>query len=184
MKAPHLLRVEEGPERFAPLFAALAAAGLRAGWLELRQPEAAERSEPAAASLEAAAALGARRAVAAGGGRSVAWKALRGEPVLRDLLREHFLGCALVLVLARGALAPAAATAAAVPLAEVPALFPAGDDGWRIARAGDAAVHHYDTSGLVAALRRPRPWGSGGGGRPDEPDAPDTPDAPAGPAAP
>ncbi|MBV8200046.1 MAG: hypothetical protein JOZ15_05415 [Acidobacteria bacterium] len=148
MKAPHLLRVEEGPERFAALFAAMGAAGLRAGWLELRQPE------PPAPSLEAAAALGARRAVAAGGGRSVAWKPLRGEPVLSDLLREHFLGCALVLVRGTGA--------AAVPLAAVPALSPAGD-GWRLARPGDAALQHYETSDLVAALRRPRPWASRGG---------------------
>jgi len=148
LRQPHLLRVEEGPERFAPLLAALAAAGLRAGWLELGP------AEPAAASLESAAALGARRAVAAGGGRNVAVKALRGEPVLRDLLREHFPGCALVLVRVRGAEPPAPA---GVPLAPAPALFPSGD-GWRIARAGDAAAQQLDTPGLVAALRRPRPW--------------------------
>jgi hypothetical protein len=145
LKAPHLLRVAEGPESFAALIAAITAAGLRAGWLELRQPE------PAAASLEAAAALGARRAVAAGGGRSLAWKSLRGEPVLRDLLREHFLGCVLVLVSGAGT--------AAVPLAAIPALSPAGD-GWRVAPTGDAAAQHYQTSELVGALRRSRPWGS------------------------
>jgi hypothetical protein len=144
LRPPHLLRVDEGPERFAALFAAIAAAGLRAGWLELKQPE------PAAADLETAMALGARRAVAAGGGRSVAWKPLRGAPVLKDLLREHFLGCALVLV--RGE------ESATVPLAEVPALSPAGD-GWRLARSGDVAVQHCETSEVVAALRRPRPWG-------------------------
>ncbi len=144
MRPPHLLRVEEGPERFAALLAALAGAGLRAGWLELRPPE------PAAASLETAAALGARRAVAAGGGRSLAVKALRGEPVLRDLLREHFAGCALVLV--RVAPEPAA-----VPLASIPALTPAGE-GWRIALPG--ADQDHDTAGLLAALRRPRPWGA------------------------
>ena len=148
MRQPHLLRVDEGPERFAALLAALAAAGLRAGWLELGA------AEPAAASLESAAALGARRAVAAGGGRSVAVKVLRGEPVLRDLLREHFPGCALVLVRVHGgeALAPEG-----VPLAPAPALFPSGD-GWRITRAGDAAAQQFDTPGLLAALRRPRPW--------------------------
>jgi len=150
LRQPHLLRVEEGPERFAPLLAALAAAGLRTGWLELGP------AEPAAASLESAAALGARRAVAAGGGRSVAVKALRGEPVPRDLLREHFPGCVLVLVLVRvrGAEPPAPG---GVPLAAAPALFPSGD-GWRIARAGDAAAQQFDTPGLLAALRRPRPW--------------------------
>jgi hypothetical protein len=151
LRQPHLLYVEEGPERFAPLLAALAAAGLRAGWLELGP------AEPAAASLESAAALGARRAVAAGGGRSVAVKALRGEPVLRDLLREHFPGCALVLVRVRGAEPPAPA---GVPVAPAPALFPSGD-GWRIARAGDAAAQQFDTPGLLAALRRPRPWDPG-----------------------
>lgn len=148
MSPPHLLRVEEGPERFAPLLAAIAAAGLRAGWLELGA------AEPAAASLESAAALGARRAVAAGGGRSVALKPLRGEPVLRDLLREHFPGCALVLVRVGGAEPPAPA---GVPLAPAPALFPSGD-GWRVARAGDAAAQQFDTPGLLAALRKPRPW--------------------------
>jgi len=148
LSPPHLLRVEEGPERFAPLLAAIAAAGLRAGWLELGA------AEPAAASLESAAALGARRAVAAGGGRSVALKPLRGEPVLRDLLREHFPGCALVLVRVGGAEPPAPA---GVPLAPAPALFPSGD-GWRVARAGDAAAQQFDTPGLLAALRKPRPW--------------------------
>jgi len=148
LSSPHLLRVEEGPERFAPLLAAIAAAGLRAGWLELGA------AEPAAASLESAAALGARRAVAAGGGRSVALKPLRGEPVLRDLLREHFPGCALVLVRVCGA---EPTVPAGVPLAPAPALFPSGD-GWRVARAGDAAAQQFDTPGLLAALRKPRPW--------------------------
>jgi hypothetical protein len=173
LTAPHVLRVEEDPQRFAPLLAAIAAAGLRAGWLELRQPEA------AAASLEAAAALGALRAVAAGGGRSVAVKPLRGEPVLRDLLREHFRGCALVLV--RGAPRPALAQEGASPpppapasppasaqepapepaaaLSSIPALYAEGE-GWRIARPGDAAAELLDTARLVAALRRPHPWGS------------------------
>jgi hypothetical protein len=147
MRSPHLLRVEAGPEGFAPLLQALAAAGLRAGWLELRRPE------PAAASLEAAAALGARRAVAAGGGRSVAVKPLRGEPVLRDLLREHFPGCALVLVSL-----PEGAAAAAAPLEAVPALFAEGE-GWRVEPPGGVAAQRHDTAGLVVALRRPRPWG-------------------------
>ena len=153
MRAPHLLRVDEDPERFAALLAALAAAGLRAGWLELEPPPP-PPPRPAPASLETAVTLGALRAVAAGGGRSLALKRLRGGPVLRDLLREHFLGCALVLV--------RAAPAAAAPLAPVPALAPAGD-GWRVAPPGDAAAQQYDTPGLLAALRRPRPWGAGGG---------------------
>src|SRR5436309_2065242 len=100
LRRAHLLRIDEGPERFAALVAALAAAGMRAGWLDL----AGERGEspPAPGDLEAAAAAGVLRAVAVGrgprGGRSIAVKPLKGEPVLADLLREHFRGCALVLV--------------------------------------------------------------------------------------
>jgi hypothetical protein len=149
LRSPHLLRVEAGPEGFGSLLQALAAAGLRAGWLELRRPE------PAAASLEAAAALGARRAVAVGGGRSVAVKPLRGEPVLRDLLREHFLGCALVLVVL---VSLPEAEAPSAPLEAVPALFAEGE-GWRVEPPGGVAAQRHDTAGLVAALRRPRPWG-------------------------
>jgi hypothetical protein len=169
---PHLLQVDAPPETFAPLLSAVAAAGLRAGWLELRPPA------PPAPTLAAAAALGACRAVAAGGGTSVAVKPLRGAPVLRDLLREHFHGCALVLV-----------SGAAPPGAPLPPRLEAEGDGWRIAgapSAGDAAGTavaaataaasdagaaggtppataplHLDTAGLVAALRRPRPWALG-----------------------
>jgi hypothetical protein len=176
LKLPHLLRVAEGPERFAALFAALNAAGLRAGWLELRRQEPRPASAPAPAgsgafpaSLETAAALGARRAVAAGGGRSLALKPLRGEPVLRDLVREHFLGCALVLVREGGDTAAAGAPAIAgisevtgaggLALASLPALSPAGD-GWQVSSpAAGVAPLHLDTAKLLDSLRRPRPWG-------------------------
>lgn len=95
MKAPALIAVDAGPADFAALFAAARAAGLRLGWLELAPA-------PPPQPLEAAAALGALRAVAVGGGRAVTVKPLAGEPVLRDLLREHFLGCAAVLVRGSG----------------------------------------------------------------------------------
>ena len=138
MREPHLLAVEEGPERFAGLLAALRAEGLRAGWLDLHGP-----AEPVPSSLALTVAAGASRAVAAGGGRTVAVKALRGAPVLRDLLREHFHGCALVLV--RGEVA-------------APHLVLAGD-AWELSPPGEAA-RRYTTAELVAALRRPRPWQS------------------------
>jgi hypothetical protein len=168
---PHLLAVAEGPASFAALAQALAAAGLRAGWLELRRPE------PLPASLDAAAAAGLRRAVAAGGGRSVAVKALAGAPVLRDLLREHFAGCVLVLV--SGGAAAEEAGEAAMPL---PRLAPHGE-AWRIERPGGAAggqrndaVRHVDTAGLVAELRRPHPWfkptGAANEGKGDNPPEP------------
>jgi len=130
-RPPHLLRVEEGPQSFAVLIAAAAAAGLRVGWLELAAPES------IAPGLEAAAAAGAQRAVAAGGSRSVAVKPLRGAPVLRDLLREHFAGCALVLV--RGEItAPVLAATA---------------EGWEV-RSESARL--ATLADLIDRLRRPR----------------------------
>ena len=181
MKAPHLLRVEESPERYAELIAAVQAAGMRVGWLELGQggePAASEQPgaeafaapepgaevlaapEPGAKAfaasetgakafapgappdLERAAAMGCLRAVAAGAGRTVAVKPLSGPPVLRDLLREHFLGCRLVLV--RGA-------------ADAPLLTPAAGAAWAVTPTAGAA-RSYTMDELAAALRKPRPW--------------------------
>jgi hypothetical protein len=127
--------VDEGPERFADLVVAARAEGLRIGWLDLAPPPALP------GDLETAAALGVLRAVATGGDRSVVVKPLRGAPVLRDLLREHFRGAALVLV--RGEV-------------DVPLLAKDGEE-WRITPPGQATVQ-MDTGRLVTALRKPRPW--------------------------
>jgi hypothetical protein len=137
MTSPHLLAVEEGPESFAALFVAAKEIGLRIGWLDLASPP----SLPA--DLEAAAGQGALRAVSVGGGRSVVVKPLRGEPVMKDLLREHFRGCALVLV--RGAIL-------------APRLTLEGES-WKVAPPGEAA-RLYTSGNLAAALRKPRPWTS------------------------
>ncbi len=136
----HLLRVDRGAEAFESLIDAAGHAGERVGWLELTPPA------PGPEGLEAAAARGVLRAVAAGGGRSVAVKPMRGEPVLEDLLREHFRGCVLVLV--RGE--PKKDLAA-------PRLEPLGE-GWRIRFEG-APERLFTTDQLLAALRRPHPWG-------------------------
>lgn len=141
MKEPHLLRVAAPAESFAPLAAALAAEGLRLGWLEL----AAAPPEPLSIELAAALDLGVLRAVAVGPGRSLAAKPLRGAPVLRDLLREHFRGCRLVLVAGRGA------------PEELPALEPAAGGGYRIEPPGEAA-RTLTPPALATRLRRPRPW--------------------------
>jgi hypothetical protein len=134
--------VDEGPDRFAPLVEAARALGLRIGWLDLGGPEASPAPvPPVPEALESAAALGVLRAVSVAGGRTVTVKPLRGAPVLRDLLREHFRGCVLVLV--RGEL-------------DAPALGPDGD-GWRVAPPG-AATLRYTADQLAAALRKPRPW--------------------------
>lgn len=95
MKAPALVAVEQSAEAFAALFAAASARGVRVGWLDL-----AAAVEPPAA-LAAAAAAGAAKAVASGAGASLAWKRRAGAAVLRDLLREQFLGYGVVLVAGR-----------------------------------------------------------------------------------
>jgi hypothetical protein len=138
---PHLLRVTREAGAFAGLIRALGEAGERVGWLELAAPS----SLPA--ELEAAAGRGVLRAVAAGDGRSVAVKPLKGEPVLKDLLREHFRGCRLVLV--RGDLPPAKDD-------PVPSLEPR-EDGWLVTPEG-AAGRTLTTDRLIAALAKPRPW--------------------------
>lgn len=169
MKAPHLLRADGPPELYAPLFRAARAEGLRLGWLDAaagveaagpaasggggRSDDAtAPRPEPQPAPvperLESAAALGALRAVAVGGRRSVAVKPLRGAPVLRDLLREHFRGCAAVLV------------AGGAP-SDAPVLAADGD-GWTVHPVGVTAIR-FDAEELVRRLRKPQPWGGGGG---------------------
>jgi hypothetical protein len=82
----------------------------------------------------------------------VAVKALSGPPVLRDVLREHFLGCALVVVTARST----AAFGQAPELEEAPALEPA-EGGYRVTPPGEAG-RVFAPGALAARLRRPRPW--------------------------
>lgn len=140
MKFPHLLRIEDPPDRFAPLIAAVRTLGLRVGWLDLGAAVApvAPLPEP----LETAAGLGVLRAVSVGENRTVAVKPLRGATVLKDLLREHFRGCALVLI-------HGDADAASLRIEE---------DAWIVTPPG-AASRRYATADLALALRKPRPWG-------------------------
>ena len=133
MKSPALVSVDAPPEAFAELFAAARERGVRIGWLELAPAAAVP------ADLERAAAEGAQRAVAVGGGRAVVVKPMRGEPVLRDLLREHFLGCALVL--ARG-------------VEGRPRLVP-GAAGYRL-EAGGSGGPDLSADAMLAELARPR----------------------------
>jgi hypothetical protein len=136
VKAPHLLRVEDPPETLAPLVEAARVLGLRVGWLELGGT-----AHPLPPVLEAAAGLGVLRAVEVGEGRTVAVKPLRGKPVLKDLLREHFRGCALVLV--RGEI-----EASALRIEE---------SSWIVAPPG-SALRIYTLEKLAEALRKPNPW--------------------------
>ncbi len=133
----HLLRVERPVVEFGRLIAAMRHEGERAGWLELPR----EVAEPLPGSLLEAAGAGVMRAVAAGGGRSVAVKPMLGPPVLRDLLREHFRGCRMVMIVGE---------------IDAPLLEPEGED-W-IVRAGDGSAKRWTTEKLIAALRKPRPF--------------------------
>ncbi len=126
-----LLRVEAEPAVFAPLVSAMTAAGLRCGWLDLTEPA------PPPPALEEAAGLGMLRAVSAVGNRAVAVKPVKGGFVLRDLLREHFRGCALVLV--RGDIEAAALS------------FTEG--GWMVRTAGSEEI--LSTEELIARVRKP-----------------------------
>lgn len=134
MKRPHLLRVSREARSFETLVAAAKTEGMRVGWLMLGAPTVPE-------PLAEAAALGVLRAVAVGEGRTIAVKPVRGEPVLEDLLREHFLGCRLVLV--AGDL-------------ELPRLEPAGED-WAVTLS-DGSTRQWTTAQLVARLRQPEPF--------------------------
>ena len=91
MKAPHLCWVLEPPARFEPLTAAACERDLRVGWLHLAPFSRVPELEPAVRS-------GMSRALAVGAGASLSLKPIPGEPVLADLIRGHFLGCALVLI--------------------------------------------------------------------------------------
>lgn len=154
MKRIHLLRHDGPPAALGPLFEAARREGLRVGWLDLgaaEAPEAGGASGGAPPELETALAEGAFRAGAVAPGRVMAAKALTGPPVLRNLLREHFLGCALVVVRA------AEGAAAAPELAEVPALEPEAE-GFRVTPL-DGAAQVLSADALAARLRRPRPFG-------------------------
>lgn len=143
MKRIHQLRVEEVPQVFQPLFDVASAAGPRIGWLELSASADSTATLPAA--LEQAAGFGALRAVSVEPGRTVAVKPRRGSAVLEDLLREHFRGCALVLI--RG---------------EVPAPSLRPDEnrgtGHWVVSSPDGTALALTTEDLVARLRKPRPW--------------------------
>ncbi len=140
MKMPHLLRVEVGAAGWAPLFAAAKEVDLRIGWLEFDLGEPANLPR----SLEEAAGEGALRAVAVATARTVAVKPRKGAFVLRDLLREHFRGCALVLV--RGECGE-----------PVPRLSREGES-YRVE--SGSVVTTFDAARLAAALRQARPFES------------------------
>lgn len=152
MRRIHLVRYEGDPGALAPLLAAIRAEGLRAGWLDV----AAAEPVPVPPALDAAASAGAFRSVAVGEGRAVTVKRQVGPPVLSDLLREHFLGCSLVVVRGAATGTGGPGPAASAELAAAPVLEAAAD-GFRVLPPG-AAARRFEPAALAARLRRPRPW--------------------------
>lgn len=145
MKRIHLLRYKGEPAALEALFEAIRAEGLRAGWLELD-------SQPGGEGLAGdAVKAGAFRAAAVVPGRVVSVKRVTGPPVLRDLLREHFLGCALVVVRPGGPGSPLDPELAEAPVLEAAA------ERLRVTLPGQVA-HELSPEELAASLRRPRPW--------------------------
>lgn len=129
---PRTVRVDATADSFAALFEASRSASVRIGWLDLTT----EPDPPA--GLATAAAGGALRAVSVVGRQVVSVKSLAGEPVLRDVVREHFTGCRLLLV--RGEL-------------DAPTLLP--NSGAWIIRRLDGAEKTFSTAEFLAALRSP-----------------------------
>lgn len=151
MKRIHVLRTGAGADEVEGLVAAARAEGLRVGWLDLTL----EIPPPALDPLDRMAEAGAARAVALDPGRAVSVKHSVGPPVLRDVLREHFVGCALVLV--RDAAAGTGDVAeTGLDLGELPVLRAAGE-GWRVV-APDGEVVALGSAELAGRLRRPEPW--------------------------
>ena len=153
MRPPHVLWVRESVESFLPLFEAVRSEGLRAGWLELAPP-------PRHEAFEGATAAGALRAVAVGEGRVHSLKRVAGLPVLADLLREHFLGCVLVLVRGEPGETPSRLRPLPPPReADEPAwrrLVPAdAGEPWTLESAS-GAEQRLELAALVKRLRRPR----------------------------
>jgi hypothetical protein len=146
MRRIHLLRVVEDPAAFARLFATADGAGMRIGWLELAaEPAAAPTPDGAVdlpAALRQAVLAGGARAVRVGGDHTATLRARKGPIPLRELLRQQFLGCALVLV--RGTV-------------EAPLLEGEADGAWQVS-IRDAGARRFTAEALVAALRQPRPF--------------------------
>lgn len=136
MKRIHLLRVEGQAADYVDLIGALRADGRRVGWLDLGPVQV-----PTALTL--ASETGVLRAVAVDEGVTVAVKPRAGRAVMKDLLREYFVGCAVVLVKGSEGLPRLSA-----------------ENGHWLLEVPGAAHRRLDTDGLVAVLRKPRPFGS------------------------
>ncbi len=136
MKKPHLLKVDDPIGRFAPLFERADERAMRLGWLEL--------DEPALSGLELGGEGDPFKQVVVGRRRTLAVKRRRGDARLDDLIREHFLGCALLLL-------RVGAGGQDLDEVDAPELRPTAA-GWRVSR-GERGVE-LDSDALLDRLSR------------------------------
>jgi len=129
----HVVAVSGDVEGFGELISHLGDLGLRCGWLEWREPGLVDQS------LGMAVDMGAFRAVAVGEERTVAVKRMKGPAVLRDVVREYFKGCAVVLVVGGPPGLP---------------MLRAKGDGWEL-RGVDGEVRSLGLEALGGRLRGP-----------------------------
>ena len=136
MKRIHLLRVDPGSDvkDFRSLIDAVRADGGRVGWLRWRPEERADDQGPNTTGL--------LRHVEIDAAGSVARKSRTGPAVLRDVLREYFRGCRVVLVAGEGV----------GELAELARLTVSGD-GFQV-ESGES-VREMSAEDLASRLRRP-----------------------------
>lgn len=132
MKSPVLLAVSGGAVEFEPVFTGARERAVRIGWLEF------EDGSVGPPSLSNAPLTESFRAVAVGASATVAVKPRRGPAVLRDLIREHFLGADVVLV--KG-------------LDLLPRLSREGD-GWKIVES-ESQARRLSLDELFARLQKP-----------------------------
>jgi hypothetical protein len=136
-----VLETRTGRDEFHPLVEAAHEAGFRVGWLEWSQ------AHPLPAVLEGALDRGSPfRTVTVAPSGVVAAKRVEGAPVLKDLLREYFSGCRLVLLRGgdRGR-------------THLPSIDP--DDGGWLLTFPDGISRRGTTEDIVRNLSRPHPWG-------------------------
>ncbi len=92
MKAPRIILVEGTLEQYSEMVQKESAAGRRVGWLDMNAATALPER------FDRAGSIGVFRAVEVGATATLSCKPRKGSVVLKDLLREHFLGCSVVLV--------------------------------------------------------------------------------------
>lgn len=136
MRHVHYLLVDGEADDYLEVIEALRVEGIRVGWLDLRGAEV-----PAA--LTSACRTGVLRAVAVDDGVTVSAKPRRGGIVMKDLQREYFLGCSVVLIRGGEGMPRLAARAGR----------------WRLSAPGEPP-RTLDTARLVKLLRRPHPFGA------------------------